>query len=349
MLARFDPNKFPTSEIKHRCEPPEVLLGTLCRFFGRRGGCKKGAECKYLHETTALSSDRRNWRDWRPERVAEFSIVEDEQPRPCTIVKPALVSEVSAKWAAARERVLLAVHKRKEMVYPHPWFEEEKQLKALGTRVRPFLQANAGGGVAVLTWRTTELAMCRKSPRERVYCVYRHNNLILFAKRRTDFMELARPDGGENKGMIFEEMVCTGGEGDYNVIVQGRLGNLTVFLAGEVDAVDEQGLVEVKYGSPAGYNLEQNCFQSLLTGTERICFYDKEFGEMNVQQGAATVSGELDIDFGTMSCVFAHFERTMAHKQLSILWLKDKVVKMFRVKEDQAGGDFAKPPQEMFL
>jgi hypothetical protein len=80
------------------------------------------------------------------------------------------------------------------------------------------------------------------------------------------------------KGDMFEQM-CTGGVpnlSDFYLVNRSVIGDHTLFVCGEVDAVDDDDkVIEIKMYDPTSsmtFTRHQNWFQSYVMGIEDICF-----------------------------------------------------------------------------
>jgi hypothetical protein len=109
----------------------------------------------------------------------------------------------------------------------------------------------------IVSWVQVELWSCwQKESKRRLYFVRKVNNIIVIG------MALLEAWGTE-VGHLFETRLTepdnTGIDSSFNVITRGKVGNITVFLAGEVDAVKKKAdsgvyvfedLIEIKTGDP---------------------------------------------------------------------------------------------------
>jgi hypothetical protein len=109
----------------------------------------------------------------------------------------------------------------------------------------------------IVSWVQVELWSCwQKQSKRRLYFVRKVNNIIVIG------MALLEAWGTE-VGHMFETKLTepdkTGIDSSFNVITRGKVGDITVFLAGEVDAVKKKAdsgvyafedLIEIKTGDP---------------------------------------------------------------------------------------------------
>ena len=341
--SRLD--EFPWDHVKKLCEEPvkESLSKERLEAFGARNFCSEWKES--MRKTGQFVA-----KNFVRVPDAEFPLFKE----------PTFPSS-GLSITKELKRLQLAGPMKDCRQIRHHWIEFENILSVLA--------GNPGSGIksgkpdpiilqgrpVFIGGRMKNLATCwMKESQERIFSVFRFNNLILLRE------QITTPWKWE-EGHAFESLFKKSNQGEFCTISRGQIGGKTVFICGEVDAVDKDNrLVEIKMTDPRvtkRITLHQAWFQTFISGVEVVKYgvLNKNGNVTGVREINAQEMLQKDFDkqraelhFGVLDTVLTFLEKTVDSMQMYYLHLPKESDEVFLYKQKKAEFDCQRGPPKEF-